>query len=129
MSKRKGIAAERELVHLFWATPDWMAVRIAGSGSMRYPAPDIIAGNDERKLVIEAKISKDARIYIPREEIEALLIFASKFRAQAILAYRFDRREWKFIAPEECEKNERNYMINAQTKGIGFEELIKTTPR
>ena len=126
MSKTKGIRAERELIHLFWATPDWIAARIAGSGSMRYPAPDIIAGNDERKLVIEAKISKDPRIYIPRAEIEALLIFAAKFRAQALLAYRFDRQDWKFIAPEHCEHTDKHYVITTTTRGISFDDMIIT---
>jgi len=36
MSKKKGIDGERSLVHLFWAVPGWVAMRVAGSGSAGY---------------------------------------------------------------------------------------------
>ena len=57
--KSKGINAERELIHLFWKTNSWTAVRIAGSGSSKYPCPDILAANISRKIAIEAKSTKD----------------------------------------------------------------------
>lgn len=124
MSKRKGMVGERDLVHLFWSTPDWIAARIAGSGSMRYPAPDLIAGNAERKVVIESKTSKTPRIYLSHEEVEALIIFATKFRAQAWLAYKFDRHPWKFIAPAELHRTEKNHVINLKTEGIDFDTFV-----
>ena len=70
MSKKgKGINAERELIHAFWKEKNWTAIRVAGSGCSKYPAPDIVAGNLLRKLAIECKSSKTNIIYIPKEEI------------------------------------------------------------
>ena len=43
--KSKGINAERELIRLFEDTNKWSACRVAGSGSSRYPSPDIIAAS------------------------------------------------------------------------------------
>ena len=57
-TKSKGINAERQLIHMFWSVK-WTACRIAGSGSSKYPSPDIIAANRARKLAIEAKITKE----------------------------------------------------------------------
>ena len=54
VGKKKGINAERELIHMFWAEK-WAAIRVAGSGSSKYPSPDILAGNNLRKLAIECK--------------------------------------------------------------------------
>ena len=55
--KSRGINAERELVHLFNALDEWMCIRTAGSGSQKYPAPDILAGNVLRKIAIECKLT------------------------------------------------------------------------
>lgn len=49
--KQKGTIAERELIHLFWKN-NIPAVRVAGSGSMRYPSPDILAGTPLKKFAI-----------------------------------------------------------------------------
>jgi len=73
MSKKsKGIGAERELIHSFWATNEWVAHRIAGSGSSKYPSPDIIASNNIRKLAIECKTCSEKTVYIKKKEIEEL---------------------------------------------------------
>ena len=53
--KSKGINAERELIHIFWKTKSWAACRVAGSGAIKYPAPDVLAGNGNILLAIECK--------------------------------------------------------------------------
>ena len=63
--KSKGINGERELVHMFW-NRGWACLRIAGSGSSKYPSPDILAGNKLRKLAIECKITKDQKKYFKK---------------------------------------------------------------
>jgi holliday junction resolvase Hjr len=125
--KGKGINAERDLIHKFWGS-NWAAVRIAGSGSMRYPSADIIATNKLRKLAIECKTSKKSGKYIEKDAIEQLKEFAELFNAEPYLAVKFNREEWLFLTLEDLEETDKNFMINiekAKIKGILFEELIK----
>ncbi|HZX44861.1 MAG TPA: Holliday junction resolvase Hjc [Candidatus Nanoarchaeia archaeon] len=125
--KSKGINAERDLVHKFWAN-NWASVRIAGSGSMRYPSADIIATNKVRKLAIECKATKDTSKYIDKEDIDQLRQFAELFAAEPYIAIKFAKREWFFLTLEDMEETDKSLMIDiekAQIKGILFEELIK----
>jgi Holliday junction resolvase len=125
--KSKGINAERDLIHRFWAV-NWAAIRVAGSGSMAYPSPDILAGNNIRKLAIECKTSKEKTKYLEKEEIADLKKFASIFGAEPWIAVRFDREEWYFLALDDIKETESNYAIsleNAKSRGLLFEELIK----
>jgi len=72
--KSKGISAERDLLHKFWAA-GWACLRAAGSGSMKYPCVDLIAGNKLRKLAIECKTSKNTIKYFSKEDIDQLKAF------------------------------------------------------
>ena len=125
--KSKGMNAERELVHKFWATKGWSAVRIAGSGSMRYPSSDILATNKLRKLAIECKTSKEETKYFTKEEIEQLRIFSNLFGSEPWIGIRFDRTDWFFLNTEDLEEKENSYFISkelAKKKGLIFDELI-----
>jgi Holliday junction resolvase len=124
--KSKGINAERELIHLFWGK-NIPAVRVAGSGSMRYPAPDIIAGTIERKFAIECKSVKGTTKYIPIEEIEELQKFADLFGCEPWIGMRFARNNWLFLSLEDLHKTAKSYAItieSAKQKGLLLEELI-----
>ena len=126
--KGKGINAERDLIHKFWANEGWGALRVAGSGSMHYPSADVLATNRLRKLAIECKTSKGSSKYIEKEDIAQLKEFAELFNAEPYIAVRFDRKEWLFLTLEDLEETKRNFAINikkAEIKGILFEELIK----
>lgn len=125
--KSKGINAERDLIHKFWGS-EWAAVRIAGSGSMRYPSADVLATNKLRKLAIECKTSKKPWKYIEKEDIEQLKIFSELFNAEPYVAIKFSKKEWLFLTLDDLEETDKNFMINiekAEMKGILFEELIK----
>jgi len=125
MQKQKGTNAERDLVHRFWSTGTWAAHRIAGSGSSKYPSPDIIASNNLRKVAIEAKSCKNT-VYIPTEEIDALLLFSKMFGAEPWVAVRFPRTEWHFISIDDMHKTGSNYAVSlalAKQKGLLFEEF------
>lgn len=126
--KSKGIGAERDLVHRFWATGTWVAHRIAGSGSSRYPSPDIIASNNLRRLVVECKCSKDKSIYIPKKEIDELRKFGDMFGAESWLAIKFNKEEWLFLALEDLHETPSSFSMNiehARLRGLLFEEIIK----
>ena len=125
--KSKGISYERELIHLFWGTKEWAAVRVAGSGNTQYPSADILAGNALRKLVIECKSVKNESVYIPKEDIDQLQTFAKLFGAEPWIAVRFAKTAWHFMSMENLELTERCAVItteNIKLKGLLFNEVI-----
>lgn len=124
--KSKGTNAERELIHQF-NDNGWVAIRSAGSGSMQYPSPDILAGNNLRRLAIECKTVNDTKKYFTKKEIDELVFFANKFGAEAWVAVRFDRIDWFFITIEDLEMKDRSYYVDvviAKRKGLSFEQVI-----
>jgi len=125
--KSKGINAERDLIHKFWSE-NIPAVRIAGSGSSKYPSPDILAGTRERKFAIEAKITKEGKKYLTKDEVKALKKFADLFGAEPWIAVKFKGTEWLFLPIGEIEETEKCFLIEkemSEKKGVLFEELMK----
>lgn len=98
--KSKGSAAERELVAMFWNTGRWSALRIAGSGRMNFPSPDVLAGNGSQVFAIECKSTKHKLQYIDAEQIQQLKDFAAKFGATPLVAVKFSS-EWHFCSPDD----------------------------
>ena len=126
-AKTKGINAERELIHLFYSK-GWMSCRVAGSGSSRYPSPDIIAGNRLRKLAIECKVTKDKKKYLNKYDIEQLKEFCNVFGAEPWFAVKFGSSNLLFLSMEDIEKTENGYVIDSKVserRGLLLEELIK----
>lgn len=124
--KSKGINAERELVHMFWSK-GWACLRIAGSGSMKYPSADILAANKLRRLAIECKVTKDQKKYFEKKEIEALKKFADVFGAEPWIAVKFKGQEWFFISLEDLEETDKCFVVDvdiARNKGLLFEEIV-----
>jgi len=125
--KSKGINAERDLIHKFWATKNWSAIRIAGSGSMVYPSADILASNKLRKLAIECKTCIEKSKYLPKEDVEQLKQFSDIFGAEPWIAIKFKGHEWYFVSLEDMQETDKNYLINtdiAKNSGLLFEEMI-----
>lgn len=126
--KQKGSNAERELVHLFWKYDSWCACRVAGSGSMAYPSPDILASNNIRKLAIECKATRDNKVYLSKREVDELKEFSDKFGAEPWIGVRFDNDRWYFFNIEDMKISRgNNYLIDFKTaklKGLQFKELI-----
>lgn len=126
--KSKGINAERDLLHKFWSVGSWSAVRVAGSGSMRYPSADILASNKLRKLAIECKTCIDEVKYLPKEDVDQLKAFADIFGAEPWIAIRFKGCEWYFISLDDMPETENSFIIDistAKNKGLLFEEMVK----
>ncbi|MDP2750970.1 MAG: Holliday junction resolvase Hjc [Nanoarchaeota archaeon] len=125
--KSRGIAGERELVHKFWGN-GWACIRVAGSGSSRYPCPDLLAGNNLRKLAIECKLVKSMDKYLSDEELKQLKTFAEKFGAESWLAIKFKGFDWLFINLEDLKETNKGAGISfeaAKLKGLSFDELIE----
>ena len=79
-NKTKGSNAERELLHKFWSTGKWSAIRSAGSGSMKYPGPDLLVGNLVRRMSIECKSSKTNKIYLNEHDVSQLKEFSKVYK-------------------------------------------------
>ena len=125
--KAKGTRGERELVK-FFNEAGWVCIRVAGSGSSRYPAPDLLAGNAIRRLAIECKMVGNDKKYFDRDEIDQLQTFAQKFGAESWIGIRFPAEQWYFLMLEDLEKTGTNWAISlelAKWKGLKFEELIE----
>ena len=125
--KSKGINAERELIHLFWKN-NWAAVRIAGSGSMKYPSADVLATNKIRRLAIECKTSREDCKYFTLEGIKQLRSFADMFNSEPWIGMRFDRLGWLFISLDDIETKKNSHSVSkelAKNKGLNFEEIIR----
>lgn len=127
-AKVKGSNAERELIHLFWGTKEWTACRVAGSGSMKYPSPDIIANKEGINLAIECKATGGNNQYLEKREVEELVTYAKRAGARPLIAVRFDRQPWRFLNPDDLNSTEKNFVITpelAELRGLLFEELTK----
>ncbi len=124
--KSKGINAERELVHAFWAL-GWPCIRVAGSGSSRYPSPDVLAGNSDRMVAIECKVTKEKKKYFPKKEIEDLLKFSELFGAEPWVAIKFQGVGWFFLSLDDLEVTPSSFVASldlAKRKGLLTEELV-----
>ena len=125
-TKAKGTAGERELIH-FLNDNGFSAIRSAGSGSMKYPSPDILAGNAIRRLAIECKVTADKKKYFSPEEVEQLNFFAKNFGAEAWIAVKFPAQPWYFVMLEDLENTGSHFALSlerAQSIGLTKEELI-----
>lgn len=125
-NKQKGSNYERELIHAFWSA-GWAASRVAGSGSMHYPSPDIIASRQGKHYVIECKSTKQKYKYLKKEEIAHLTTYAEKAGGEPLIALRFTKTPWLFVHPTQLEEKETSYGITmARARAIGktIEEII-----
>jgi len=126
-TKNKGSRAERELLHKFWDN-NWACIRIAGSGSVPLPVPDLLAGNTKRWLAIECKsIAGNSKFLYP-DDVNQVIEFSKKFGSEPWLAIRFNNKGWHFLKTDQLETTKSgNYNITfnfCQEKGIKFEELV-----
>lgn len=124
--KSTGISAERELIHFFWKN-SWAAIRIAGSGSVRYPSPDILAGNSLRKVAVECKSTRSVYQYFTLKEIEQLKEFAAIFGAEPWVAVKFKNVDWFFISLEDLKMTGKHFSVSlesAKRKGLLLPDMI-----
>ena len=124
--KAKGTNGERFILKKFWEN-GWACLRTAGSGSMSFPAPDLIAGNNIRRVAVECKVTKDDSKYLSKEEIENLKTFSKYFGAESWVAVKLGMNPWYFLMLEDLNVTEKNYVATkeiCETKGISVEEFF-----
>lgn len=125
--KIKGSNAERELVSMFWEA-NWAAIRVAGSGMQKWPAPDVIASNGEKTFVVECKSTKKPQQYLRKEQMEQLKEFARVFKATPLVGVKFST-SWHFFSPEDLEATPSGEFVANEDliaqKGKKFDDLLK----
>jgi len=125
--KAKGTKGEREIIKILNETETWCAIRAAGSGSQRYPSPDILAGNAIRRLAIECKVTKDKNKYFMIDEIEQLQNFSKKFGAEAWIGIHFPAEPWYFLMIEDLKNTGVCWVASLELvkrKGLTINELL-----
>ncbi len=124
--KAKGSNAERQLVAKFWKN-GYAAIRVAGSGSSRFPCPDVLASNGQKTFAVEAKATKTDYQYFRKDQIEQLINFSQVFNAEPILAVKFSS-SWHFFYLTSLSITKKGeYAIkkrDVETIGMSFEKLI-----
>lgn len=127
-NKAKGSKAERELVELF-THHGWRAARVAGSGVNDNSPCDLFAGKLGKKgVVVEAKSSKKARIYITRQQIEDFMLFGEMMGLRTVIAARFNREGWYFLDTSQLEDSGGNWVVsleNCKTNGKRFAQFFE----
>ena len=125
--KTKGTVAERDLLHKFWEN-GWACIRVAGSGNMGFPSPDLLAGNGVKSIAIECKAFKNSHKYLEAEEINQSKLFGEKFGAEPWLAIKFNRQPWYLLKLTDLNKTEKCWSISltlAEQKGLKFEQFLQ----
>lgn len=115
--KAKGTNAERELVHIFWQH-GWAASRMAGSGSITIPSPDIIAGKNRELYVIECKTVDKLPKYFSIKEISDLELFAHRIGAKPVVAVKVSRKGWFFLESRFLRKTQKSFIMDQSIKEI-----------
>lgn len=127
-SNAKGDRRERQLVNALDGA-DFAVMRAPASGSAtERELPDVLAGNSEVFIAVEAKSSGGDPIYVDGEEVEDLVHFAASFGATPLIGVRFDYSDWYFFRPWECYITDGgNYRVKqetAESEGTPFSEVV-----
>ncbi len=124
--KIKGSSAERDLLNLFWKN-NWVGIRVAGSGSSRHPAPDLIVSNGYRRFVIEVKYVNDTKKYFTKKEINELKFFSENFGGEPWVAIKFQGLTWFFLSIDSLKNTGKSFyadIVTAKNFGFIFKEFI-----
>lgn len=110
-------------------------MRAPASGAIKYPCPDLLVGNQQRKLAVECKVTKNSKQYLTKKEVAELKEFSTMFGAEPWIAIKFNRTvnsdllPWYFFTLEDLQVTEgENFVVSiplAKRRGLGFEELVK----
>ncbi|MFH1835478.1 MAG: Holliday junction resolvase Hjc [Methanobacteriota archaeon] len=118
---KKGADFERKLVSLFWEN-GWAAIRAAGSGTTKYPVPDVIAVKGSEIIIVECKTTGKEKLYL-KDAVQGLKKFAYISGARAYISVKFDREKPRFY--DICELLvAEEYTIRKSTEYLSFESLI-----
>lgn len=96
MSKRKGGVVERELLEFFHSI-GFSGVRVAGSGSSRFPCSDLLVGKSGVLFAVEVKFTSKGFVYVSKQQLDSLLVFSRNIGAFPLVAVKFGGFGWRFF--------------------------------
>ncbi len=123
---KKGATFERQLFNKFWDA-GWAAMRAAGSGDKK--VPDIVAGNGEKLVIIECKTINSDTIYLKKDDIEKLVLFGLRIKAQPLICVKFKSNPEVFYKIDDLQYTKNNcYKLSARNpenpvKGFLFDGM------
>ena len=137
---KKGSRRERELVDAL-DEADMAVMRAPASGAAtERELPDVLAGDGNQFIAIEAKSSGGDPIYIEGREVDELKYFADSFGAIPLIGVKFDveygdpaygdddNPSWYFFHPDELYVTDGgNYRVKKEAaleQGITFNQLV-----
>lgn len=118
---QKGARFERDIVNEFWEH-GWAAVRVAGSGSVGHPVPDVIGVKDGKIIAIECKTTRREKAYL-KDAIMNLKKFAEVSNAESYLAVKFPKKKPMFFNIKKLIK-EKHYDVTVNDKHLSLESLL-----
>lgn len=119
----KGATYERKLSNAFEAA-EWGVLRTGGSGAgTSDDRPDVVAGDGETLLVIEAKFASSRNIYLEGQEIRQITNLAAAFGGTAAIFPRWNTRkvdaidtaDWFVVSPHHIPQTDGGrYALNCE---------------
>ncbi len=125
MGREKGTRVERELISILWEN-GFAAVRVAGSGSMSFPCPDVVASNGKITLAFEVKTRSKLPLYLTYQEVKELVMFSNLFGAEPYIALRMPRKEWYFIRIDALVRTSKGFRVDEEvvSLSVDVEEVL-----
>ncbi len=117
----KGANFEREIVKAFWEV-GWAAVRAAGSGTTKYPVPDVIAVKDKRIILVECKTTKKDRLNI-KKAAESLKKYADLSGGNAYIAIKFYKTKPRFYEINNL-LSRKSYTVTDTDQYLSMDAII-----
>jgi len=111
MSKRKGSNYERELLEMFHST-GFNGLRAAGSGSSRFPSPDLLVGRNGEVFAIEVKATSKEFVYVSEGQLSELLQFSQNLNATPLICVKFIGKGWRFFNHPRESKSHRFSLVD-----------------
>jgi len=126
MGREKGTRVERELINLLWEN-GFAAVRVAGSGSMSFPCPDVVASNGKIVLAFEVKTRSKLPLYLTYQEVKELVMFSNLFGAEPYIALRMPRKGWFFIEVKSLARTSKGFRVDEEivAESVDIEEVLR----
>jgi Holliday junction resolvase len=120
----KGAGAERELRKLIEGK-GFVVIRSAKSG-VDGVSPDLIALKTTGKLALECKAWKGG-LHFSNEKVEIMKEWEKKAGIPFYIAWKLNRKGWKFFPLSILKKNESGYSLNSKDfdAGLELESLIQ----
>lgn len=99
-------------------------MRIAGSGRMNYPSPDVLASNGSTVLAIECKATKKDQQYFEKEQIDQLVSFSKLFGASPLIAIKFSGKFGFYSLQDLKETSGGKLVINKNDSCREFSQIL-----